>query len=235
MLGILCWAVYKYFANEKIKAIEIQTENAKTQVFVQASKGEETYKKSVGEASQSEPTEKTAHASRPHPFFKLKKQNEVGLARYTSAKERLKNVSVSGAVKINERPYFIVSARAFLTSENNSNINPSIYNLAGFSIVKLETQAPTDLILDVESKPVVLNSKNLSFGIVTGTLIVKLKEFEAAESLGLEIVYSDADTATVYLKAPVGISLLSLISSLKKNSSVLNVEIEIIENTKVAK
>lgn len=227
------WSYFGFFNNSNKKSNENNSDKPVAQVIEQASKKEDVYKKSVGSLRPNF-TEKSPHENPIHPFLNLKKQNEARLVKHKTVKERLKTISYSSAVKINERPYYIASARAGLAYANNS-----IYNLAGYSIVKSESALVTDLILDFNSKPVVVNSKNLSFGIVTGTIIVKLKEIEIAESLaqqfGFEILFSDADTATVYFKAPEGISILNLILSLKKSNFVINAEIEIIENTKVAK
>lgn len=230
-----------FFLKINQKENPIEKAEADPQVVEQSSqKAEPTFQKSTGpQVVKKLETEKVAHAGSPHKFLSLKKLNEPNKARFNSVQERIRSLSLSAKVQINESSFYLANARAVLASENNSNINPSIYSLAGYVIVKTEGAAPEDLVIGSDSKPVVVNSKNSSFGVVTGTIILKLKEIARAQEitdlLDLEVIFVDEATSRLYLKAPENVSLFGLISEIKKNNLIESVELEIIENTKAAR
>jgi len=141
--------------------------------------------------------------------------------------------------RINEKPFQILGARAVPRSEYSASMGEVLFEHNGFVVVALARTAGEgwqDLMWNNSDRPVLVNPANGRLAIVTGTLVVKVRDMAAAERLAaqeqLTIVAKDESTKTVYYRPPAGYSLLSGQQRLVKQADVERVEIELYQSRK---
>jgi hypothetical protein len=87
---------------------------------------------------------------------------------------------------------------------------------------------------DQEKFPVVLNERTRQFGIISGTLIVKLQSpaeaQEIADQYQIEILDNFPHLGYVYFTLPAGENLLNLKRTIAGDGRVLNAELEVMED-----
>lgn len=84
--------------------------------------------------------------------------------------------------------------------------------------------------------PVVANKSNGMLGIVTGTIIVTLKESglaaSIAQSYDLTLKYLDKDLRIAYFTAPANTQLERVVEALQRDGSIESVDLEIVQSRK---
>lgn len=129
--------------------------------------------------------------------------------------------------------YDLMRLRAIPKDRYRADLGPRIDEKFGFAIYAAQGQ--TDLMVD-EGLPVVAKNTNGLLGIVTGTLIVTLREgalaLDLARDYGLKVIYFDEDLRLAYYSAPEKSSLDSVVDTLKRDRLVESVNLEVIQSRK---
>ena len=127
----------------------------------------------------------------------------------------------------------MLGARAVPTKDYVSSYGPVLFTENGFSIVAIDTAADgtwKDLILGKADRPVVVNTANARLGVVTGTLIVKLKDVAEADRFAgrqnLQLLSVDDLISTAYYRAPEGFPMLAGAEQLRQDAVVESIEVE---------
>ena len=132
--------------------------------------------------------------------------------------------------------YALADALAVEAEKFDVSMGEQIDEKAGFIVFKPVNKAAGSFSVDDRTRPVVVNQASGAIGIVTGTIVVRLKDFEQAEALarafGLEEVSSDDTIATVFYKAPNGREIDDLIELLRADERVNRADAEIIQSTR---
>ncbi len=138
-------------------------------------------------------------------------------------------------MQIESSNYEILNLRAIPSADYNSGQGDVVLEKFGYVFVKSDDASIPQMLI-TDSRPVVAKSSNGMIALVTGTLIVKLKDASAAQMLaqsyGLELKSYDADVMTAYYKVPSGSSVVSATQILAQNSSVSVVQPEIVQAIK---
>ena len=105
----------------------------------------------------------------------------------------------------------------------------------GFVIYAADDHSPFLLSID-GNLPVVANKSNGMLGIVTGTIVVTLKESSMAQAVaqnyGLTLKYLDKEMRLAYFSAPSKTALDKVVEALQKDVSVEHVNLEIVQSKK---
>lgn len=141
--------------------------------------------------------------------------------------------------RINQRPYHILGARAVPRDQYQASMGQILFEHNGFAVVGLAstaTEAWREMVLRENDRPVVVNPSNGRLAVVTGTLIVKLRDMSAAEQLAalekLEILSKDESIRTVFFRAPPNYLLLAGQTRLLEHPDVERVELELYQARK---
>lgn len=142
--------------------------------------------------------------------------------------------SLGQEFRIGNEDYELLSIRALPKAEYGGPASKVLFERLGF--VFFDGAQHQGLHVD-GTFPVVSRKSNGLLGVITGTLIVTLKDFRSgssiAQSYGLRTKFSDESLNTVYLAAPLSASLSDLAGALKADPSVESVTIEVVQTQKV--
>lgn len=124
---------------------------------------------------------------------------------------------------------------AIPSNEYQASMGPPVKTRTTFTVItKKDKNDPHFTIGSSSEMPVVENLNNLQIGIVTGTLIVKLKQDQSAEELaakyGMELKSTASHLNIAFLSAKAGIDIRSQLIELKKDSMIDTAEMEIIDS-----
>lgn len=129
--------------------------------------------------------------------------------------------------------YDLMRLRAIQKDRYRPGLGTQIDEKFGFVIYAADGQS--DLMVD-DGLPVVAKNTNGILGIVTGTLIVTLREgalaLDLAKDYGLKVIYFDEDLRLAYYSAPEKSSLDSVVETLKRDRLVESVNLEVIQSRK---
>ncbi|MES2962996.1 MAG: hypothetical protein V4760_03835, partial [Bdellovibrionota bacterium] len=195
---------------------------------VQAKKSEEPRRKVAAYKVEDEPVPPSRY-----------KRVSIDMSDYVPPEPKQSRVTASVEKQLvsNKSRFALADAVAVETEKFNAAMGEEIEEKAGFTIYK-----PTDktkipgFTLEERTRPVVVNQASGAIGVVTGTIVVRLKDFEEADSVasafGLEYVSSDDSIATVFYKAPKGREIDDLIEMLRADGRVTRADAEIIQSTR---
>lgn len=140
--------------------------------------------------------------------------------------------SVDKKITSSKGDFALANVVAVETAKYDSSMGEEIEEKAGFTVYKPANVEPS-FVIDDRTRPVVVNRSSGAIGIVTGTVVVRLKDFSEAEALasafGLEEVSSDDTIATVFYRVPKGREIDDLIELLRADGRVARADAEIIQ------
>ena len=130
--------------------------------------------------------------------------------------------------------YQLADVSAIESGSFSASLGEAVETKAGFTVFIPKNPSSSDgFKLSQRQRPVVVNVANGQFGIVTGTLIVKLKDFNELDAVeaafGLEVVTSDDTIATAYYRAPIGVEVDRLVERIRKDPRVVRADAEIVQ------
>lgn len=132
----------------------------------------------------------------------------------------------------------ILNLRAIPKSSYKATMKPPIAEKFGMLIYSVDPNAGfgSGFGLSNGGKPVVAKDSNGIIGIVTGTIIVRLKDsstfVELATRYGISSIYFDANLNLAFYSAPLGVRLDELVQSLKQDPSIEDAQLEILLSEK---
>lgn len=190
--------------------------------------------------SKPEPRRKVAAAKAEESVIPAGyKKVSIDLSDYQPPQPRPSRVtaSVDKTLTSSRGAYALANALAVESDKFDASMGEEIEEKAGFTVFKPSRPAQVaGFVLDEKTRPVVVNQSSGAIGIVTGTIVVRLKDFEQADALasafGLEYVSSDDTIATVFYKAPRGREIDDLIELLRADGRVARADAEIIQSTR---
>jgi hypothetical protein len=115
-------------------------------------------------------------------------------------------------------------------SSSNGNKSGSVISTKSFTIYSVTSREKEDL--SSNGKQVVLNGSTESFGILSGVIIVKTKNNSSFEDSSLELVKSYPNLGYFLIRIPNNAKIQDTISKIKKNQSVEETTVEVLENFK---
>lgn len=126
-------------------------------------------------------------------------------------------------------------ALAVESGKFDKSMGEEIEEKAGFTVYKpADKTFVSGFKMEDKTRPVVVNQASGAIGIVTGTIVVRLRDFEEidaiAKTFGLEVVSSDDTIATAFYRAPKGLEIDDLIDSLRADGRVAHADAEIIQS-----
>jgi len=129
---------------------------------------------------------------------------------------------------------------AIPSDDYQASMGPAVTKRTTFTVItKKDKNDPHFAIGSSSEMPVVENLNNLQIGIVTGTLVIKLKQDQSAEELaskyGMELKSTVPHLNVAFLTAKPGIDIRSQLVELKKDSMIDTAEIEILDSEVTAK
>ncbi|MBX3020213.1 MAG: hypothetical protein KF799_00930 [Bdellovibrionales bacterium] len=173
--------------------------------------------------------------------FRHKQQEAAQSGAAPSVSPVFNSLPKSGVRRINQRPFQILAARAVPRAQYSASMGDILVEQNGFAIVELDPAAGDrwrDLSWNEIDRPVLINSTSGRLAIVTGTLVVKLKEISSADRVAsqenLTVAAIDEATRTVYYRAPAGYLMLAGQQRLTQNADVEYVDIELYQARKEA-
>jgi hypothetical protein len=141
---------------------------------------------------------------------------------------------VQGNFLLNGRRHSVLAARAIPRTFYQGPEDAVLAQVSGFVILPDEpaTVPPQDVMIGETQRPVLWNQNKRRAEIVSGTLIVTLKNFASAPTIGrrygLSILMADENIKTVYYKMPSGFSVFAGERALRVDPEIDRVEIELI-------
>lgn len=214
--------------------------NAANPAPPQAAAQNETVRKSARAQNVNPPQNLNPRAQALEAF--VRKQRAAGLdnaAALPPPMQAYQRLPKSKTRRINEKPFQILGVRAVPRAEYSASMGDILFEQNGFAVVALSPAAGEgwqDLAWNNADRPVLVNPANGRLAIVTGTLVVKLKDLAAADRLAaqeqLTVIAKDESTKTVYFRPPADYSLLSGQQRLVKQADVERVEIELYQSRK---
>lgn len=168
------------------------------------------------------------------PTMKVAQNHDIEAARQ-SVKERLARYRIpASALLAGAEAFELMKLKAVPAANYRAEMGELIEEKLGFAIFA-GSQGRFDLAAD-GGLPVVAKKGSGLLGIVTGTLIVTLKDGGAASPLArqhqMDLKFFDPDLKLAYYTAPSTAVLDQLASELEANANVENVTIEIVQSRK---
>ncbi len=131
--------------------------------------------------------------------------------------------------------YEMLKLKAIPRGQYDPRLGERITEKLGFVIYAAPSTKPFELAVD-GSLPVVAQKSNGMLGIVTGTIVVTLKQSSMAQGLAqsydLTLKYLDKDMRLAYFSAPDKTALDQVVVALQKDSAVEHVNLEIVQSKK---
>jgi hypothetical protein len=159
-----------------------------------------------------------------------------------AAQETFKNLPREAARQINSHRYQVLGAWAVPKEGYSASMGEVLQEQNNYSVVALDNSAGDSwktLTVRPDARPVLISPDSGRLSVVTGTLVVKLKDLEKAgaiaDSENLQVIGVDEQIHTVYYKAPVGYPLLSGLKRLQAHADVELAELELDQARKVGK
>lgn len=129
----------------------------------------------------------------------------------------------------------MLKLKAITKDQYEPHMGSLISEKLGFVIYAADDHDPFLLSID-GTLPVVANKSNGMLGIVTGTIVVTLKESSMAQALAqtydLTLKYLDKEMRLAYFSAPSKTALDKVVEALQKDVSVEHVNLEIVQSKK---
>lgn len=133
-----------------------------------------------------------------------------------------------------EEPFDRLRLRAVEKNRFEPSMGAEVGQLLGYVLV--EASGPNAPLVTGDSLPVVSSKSNGRLGIVTGTIIVTLRDPERASALessyGLELKYEDKPSRQAYFAANLGLPLDQLVEALTNDQGVESARLEIVQGKK---
>lgn len=157
------------------------------------------------------------------------RQNDEFLSRYRMNGN-------AGRIRVSDGRFELLNLRAIPKARYQPDMGTFVTEKLGYTIYS--SRRPSAVENDEGSLLVVAKKSNGMLGIVTGTIIVRLKEaalaLSLADSYQLRLKYIDDDLRIAYYAANEGtsVSLAQLVELLQKDEAVETVNLEIINSKK---
>lgn len=126
-------------------------------------------------------------------------------------------------------------ALAVESEKYDKSMGEEIEEKAGFTVYKpVDKASVSGFKLEEKTRPVVVNQSSGAIGIVTGTIVVRVRDFEEvdaiAKAFNLEVVSTDDTIATAFYRAPKGFEIDDLLEMLRADGRVAHADAEIIQS-----
>lgn len=129
----------------------------------------------------------------------------------------------------------VMGLRAVPLSQYDRGSGTAVTERLGYAFVPSD-EADSALVTKTGGMPVVAQSSNGTLGIVTGTVIVNLKDLADAQGLArdhaLKLKYVDQDLLQAYYESPSSQPLTAVMQTLSQQPGVKAVRLEIVQTRK---
>lgn len=173
----------------------------------------------------------TGHAVLPPPQPRSSALPELASAGHPSLQSLTRGLRPVGPAQ----SHFVLAAYAIPQNLYQGPADLVLARLSGFAIVANEPAVQESLreaIMNINERPVVWNTTTHHAQIISGALIVRLRQMENLHTLarrhGLTVLSTDESIKTVYYKMPDGFQVFAGLQRLRLDHDVEHVEIELL-------
>lgn len=233
--GVWWWNQVPLASISRVPVVEHQDLSSLTKNNMAPPVGGQTQEGQTQGAPQRAYQQVGAHPGVLIPFSQ--RRLERGSGRETSPTERYRGLEISAALKINNHDQQVLAARAIPTPDYSAKqFGPLLFEENGFSIVAVDTRNSepwADLVVHEADRPVVVNPANGRLGVVTGTVILKLRNIADAEKIAtrenFKLLSVDSTIDTAYFRARENYGLVSGSQRLQRDPGITRVELEVVQ------